>query len=98
MARLKFLAFALVALALWLVHLYVLSPALSARAVEQASMQAQVAPLAVGARLDERRLELARIALKAAGSPALQTAVPQRARPEAPNEERLSAVRGAVEQ
>lgn len=96
MARLKFLLFALVVLALWLMHLYLLSPALSARAVEQASLQSQVAPLALTSRLDERRLEIARVALKAAASPALVAALS--AKPITPNAERLSAVRSAVHQ
>lgn len=96
MARLKFLLFALVVLALWLVHLFLLSPALSARALEQASLRSQAAPVALRSRLDERRLELGRVALKAASSPALQAALSSAPRGKPPEKEKLAEVRGAV--
>src|SRR5688572_29218790 len=64
MARLKFLLFAFLVLALWAAHLVLLTPAVSARAVEQAMAHAQAARPLASAQLLDRRQELQRVAMK----------------------------------
>ncbi len=109
MTRVKFLVFALVALCLWLANLTFLAPALSARAVEQATKQAAAAPGAVAARLDSRVGELRRAILKVAGSAAALAAVRSEAvaekgkvppagqqKVEPPSPEKLAVLKAAV--
>ncbi len=71
MVRLKFLLFALLVLALWLGHLLLVSPSLTARAVEQAGAHARAAAQTVRATVAERRAELGMLALQLAPTPAL---------------------------
>ncbi len=97
MARLKFLAFALVALGLWAYHLTVIAPLALASSVEQA--QAAVAgaagPLAVA--LESRRSLTQVVALKVVGGAAAWNAGPKPgAKPEAPTVDRFAAIRTAA--
>jgi len=99
MARLKFLLFALVVLVLWASQLFFLAPAVSHQALEAALGTVQMTPSLLGARVDARRLDLQKVALKVAGSPALVAALPlpkKGADEEAPDAERFRQVRAAV--
>lgn len=93
MNRLKFLAFAVVALGLWATWLTMLSGGLSSRAIEAASVSAQAAPRAVALKLEDLRTGLLTATLKAAASPAARQ---KAGKPEAPTAERVSAVRAAA--
>jgi hypothetical protein len=75
MARLKFLLFALLVLALWASHLLLLTPAVAARAVEQAMAHAQAARPLARAQLVDRRQELQRTALKVQSSDRYSAAI-----------------------
>src|SRR5512132_4176543 len=68
MVRLKFLVYALLVLALWAGQIYLVAPALSARAAEQAAAQSQAAAHVLGVRLADRRVEILRVALEVASS------------------------------
>ncbi|MHB8877718.1 MAG: MXAN_5187 family protein [Myxococcaceae bacterium] len=70
MTRVKFLLFALVVLGLWFANLSFVAPALTTRAVEQATRQTSAVPAAVALKLADRRAELQRAARGLAGSPA----------------------------
>ncbi len=95
MARVKFLVFALAALGLWTAHLFLLSPALSARAVEGAAREAAGAGVAMALKIDERRIEVQKAALRLVGNGAILNAL-RSSRPEAPTAEKFAAVRAAV--
>jgi hypothetical protein len=68
MPRLKFLLFALVAIALAVVHIPAVSTPLSARAVDQAQALAQGAPAAVAVRIAQHRLDLLHASVVAAAT------------------------------
>src|SRR4051812_20684632 len=72
MVRLKFLLFALLVLGLWLGHLLLVSPALTARATEEAAAHARSAGAGMRAAIAERRLEAADVALTLANAPKLK--------------------------
>lgn len=97
MARLKVLLFALVVLGAWVAHLYLLSPRLSARAVEQAEVHASAAPAALAVHLQQRRLEVQQTALAlASNTHALAAMQPHGGKVEAPSAEMLAAVKSAL--
>lgn len=68
MARFKFVAFAVIVLALGLAHLQLLSPRMAEQATEEASYRAASAALAVGLKLDQRRIELQQSLLRLSAS------------------------------
>jgi len=72
MARLKFLVFALLVLAVWTAHLVLLTPPLVGRSVELAMAQAQAARPLAQAQVSERRQLLQRTVTKLAAQPKLQ--------------------------
>src|SRR5260370_9111742 len=78
MGRLKFAAFAVAVLSVWVGHLYALAPGLSERAKAAASIQASRAPSAVAVKVDERRREFHRAALKVSGPPGVLNALRNR--------------------
>jgi len=84
MVRLKFAVFAAAVLLLWIWHLYALAPSLSARAVDAASIQAARAPAGLALKIDERRREFHRAALKVASAPAAMASLRNRAEPPLP--------------
>ncbi|HME90862.1 MAG TPA: MXAN_5187 family protein [Myxococcaceae bacterium] len=84
MVRLKFAVFAVAVLLLWIWHLYALAPSLSARAVDAASIQAARAPAGLALKIDERRREFHRAALKVASAPAAMAGLRNRAEPPLP--------------
>ncbi len=96
MTRLKFLAFALIALGLWVAHLFIVSPAIAAVAKDQAAGHAVAAPAAVALRLESTRSELQAAVLKLASTPAITNPGPKTAKPEAPTPDRFNMVRTAV--
>jgi len=85
MARLKFLVFALLVIAVWSAHLVLLPPPLVARSVELAMAQAQGARPLAEAQISERRQLLQRTALKLGAHPKLAALV-QALRPPTPKE------------
>ncbi|HZN93824.1 MAG TPA: hypothetical protein VFB81_14030, partial [Myxococcales bacterium] len=85
MARLKFLVFALLVIAVWSAHLVLLPPPLVARSVELAMAQAQGARPLAEAQISERRQLLQRTALKL-GAHSKLAAVVQALRPPTPKE------------
>src|SRR5690349_10422520 len=98
MARLKFLLFALLVLGAWAAHLYLVSPRISAHAVEQAEASSGAAPAMVVSELQARRLDLQRAALKLSAAPEVAAAFVS-AKPgkvEAPTAEKLAAVKAAL--
>ncbi|MDP1826185.1 MAG: MXAN_5187 family protein [Archangium sp.] len=97
MARLKFLAFALVALGLWAYHLTMIAPMALASSVEQAqaSVAGAAGPIAVA--LESRRSLTQAVALKVGSGSAAWNAGPKPpAKPEAPTVDRFAAVRTAA--
>ena len=96
MTRLKFLVFALIALGLWVAHLFLLSPAVGAALVDQATAQAASAPAAVALRLESNRSELQAALLKLAATPAVTNPGPRSGKPEGPTADRFTQIRGAV--
>lgn len=94
MVRLKFATFAVAVLVVWLWHLYALAPTLGERAKGAAAAQAGRAPAALGVKIDERRREFLRAALKIANAPAALTALRTRADP--PTAERLAPIQAAA--
>ncbi len=94
MARLKFLLFSLVVLGLWAAHLFLLSPALSARAVEQARSGASSAPASVSSVIDARRIAVQRAALVVSSSALADAAFGSGTAP--PAADKLEALRAAV--
>src|SRR5260370_1385643 len=72
MVQVKFAVFAIIVLSLWIGHLYVLAPPLSARAVDAAMAHATAASASLEAKIDEQRRELQRLPVKVAarGAPA----------------------------
>jgi len=72
MARLKFLVFALLVLAVWTAHLVVLTPPVVGRSVDLAIAQAQAARSLAQAQISERRQVLQRTATRLAAQPKLQ--------------------------
>src|SRR5687768_7791863 len=96
MTRLKFLVFALAVLALWLAHLLVLTPAMAGRAVDQASAQAAAAPAAVAVRIDERRIDLQKAALKLVGAPNILATFRTGGKAPTPTPENFAALRAAM--
>ena len=83
MVRLKFAIFAVAVLVVWLWLLYALAPALGERAKAAASTQAARASAGVAVKIDERRREFHRAALKVASSPSALSALRSRAEPPA---------------
>lgn len=96
MTRVKFLVFALAVVGLWVANLTFVGPALSKRAVEQATKQLAGAPGAVASKLETRRADLLRAVVKVAGSQVLLTALKPSAKPEALSPEKLAPVKAAV--
>jgi hypothetical protein len=94
MVRLKFAAFAVAVLAVWVWHLYALAPGLTERAKAAASIQASRAPSIVAVKIDERRREFHRAALKVSGAPGALTALKNRSEP--PTAEKLTPVIAAA--
>lgn len=98
MARLKFLAFALVALGLWGYHLTMIAPLALSSAAEQAqaSLSGAAAPVAVA--LESQRSLTQAVALKVATTgPAVWNVGPKAgAKPEGPSVDRFAAVRAAA--
>jgi hypothetical protein len=97
MVRVKFLIFALLALALGAAHLFVLSGPLGERAIEDAQAQAVAGTAEVVRTLEARRGIARALALKLATSPALVTAAQELSGPDAPTAERFAPVRAAAE-
>src|SRR6267378_2157525 len=95
MTRLKFVVFALAALGLWAAHLFLLSPSMAARAVEQASAQAAAAPTAIALRVQDQRIAVQKTALKLVGSGPIFNAL-KNARPGAPSPETFAPIRAVV--
>ncbi len=97
MARLKFLAFALVALGLWAYHLTVIAPLALAGSVEQAQAAVAGAAGPVAVALESRRSLTQAVALKVVGGAAAWNAGPKPgAKPEAPTVDRFAAIRTAA--
>ena len=97
MARLKFLAFALVALGLWAYHLTLIAPLAVASSAEQAqaSVAGAAGPIAVA--LESRRSLTQAIALKVvSGNAAWNPGPKPGAKPEAPTVDRFASVRSAA--
>lgn len=94
MVRLKFAIFALAVLLLWIWQIYALAPHLHDRAVEAASVQAARAPNGLAMKIDQRRREFHRAALKVASAPAALAALKNRAEPPIP--EKFDALRNAA--
>ena len=94
MTRLKFLVFALPALAL-LAYLIYVSPGVAARTADQASIGLAGAPAAVALRLETQRSDLQSALIRLAASPATLNPGPKSAtgKVEAPNADRFSAIR-----
>ncbi|MBX7097165.1 MAG: hypothetical protein K1X89_05605 [Myxococcaceae bacterium] len=96
MNRLKFLVFTLVTVGLWLAGGAMSAPAAAARLVEQGAVSAARAPSEVALALESMRSAL-QAGLLAADGPARWNVGPKAGlKPEAPNAERLNAVRAAV--
>ena len=95
MVQLKFAVFAIIVLAFWIGHLFLISPSLSARAVDAASAHAIAAPASVEARIEEQRRELQRIAAKASGSGAVAALAAAKTKGEAPSAEKFLPFRDA---
>lgn len=97
MARLKFLAFAVIALGLWGYHLTLIAPLATSGAVEQAQAAAAGAVGPVAASLESRRSLVQAAALKVVGGSAAWNPGPKAgAKPEAPTVDRFAAVRTAA--
>src|SRR5262249_44412599 len=95
MVQLKFAVFAIIVLAFWIGHLFVLSPSLSARALDAATAHAIAAPGSVEARIEEQRRELQRIAGRASGTGAAVALTAAKAKGEAPSAEKFLPFRDA---
>jgi len=95
MVQLKFAVFAIIVLAFWIGHLFVISSSLSARAVDAATAHAIAAPASVEARIEEQRRELQRIAARASGAGAVAALVAAKAKSEAPSAEKFLPFRDA---
>jgi hypothetical protein len=96
MVQVKFAVFAIIVLGLWIGHLYVLSPPLSARAVDAAMAHAIAAPASLEAKIDEQRRELQRLSARVAPSGALAALQAARAKSEAPTAEKFVPFRDGV--
>jgi hypothetical protein len=96
MTRVKFLLFALVVLGSWLVNLWVVAPAVATRAIDQASKQMAGVSSAVMVRVEGRRIELQRAALRVAGAPEVLLALKLGTKADPPNAERLAPVQALV--
>lgn len=97
MTRLKFLIFALIALALWGYQITLVSPNAAARGVSQATSAAAGAPAAIALKIEAQRSELQAAALKLAASPAVLNPGPKPgAKVEPPTADRFAAVRTVV--
>lgn len=97
MARLKFLAFALVALALWAYHLTLIAPLALAGSVEQAQVAVAGAAGPVAVALESRRSLTQVVALKVvSGSAAWNLGPKPGAKSEPPSVDRLAAIRSAA--
>lgn len=95
MTRLKFLVFALIALGLWVAHLFILSPLIAARANDAATGQVAGAASAVALKLETQRSYLQGALLKAATSGA---AVAKAGKVDPPSADRVNAARAAVQE
>src|SRR5260370_13360744 len=96
MVQLKFGVFAAIVLGLWVAHVYVSAPALSARAVDGAMAHATITPSVVSAKIDERRREFQRAAAQIAGPNTLAALQTARSNGEAPGPERFGPLRDAA--
>src|SRR5215472_17955858 len=94
MARLKFAIFAVLVLALWVWHLYAVAPSFAERAKSIAAIQAARAPAGVAVKIDERRREFHRAAMRVASAPYTLTALRNRAEP--PPADKFAPVRTAA--
>lgn len=93
MNRIKFLVFAVVALGLACVQLWLVSPSLAAKAVEASAAAASNAPSTVALRIESERSALQTGVLKVANSPAAVWPVQKSI-----NAERVNAVRAAAKE
>jgi hypothetical protein len=96
MVQVKFAVFAIIVLSLWIGHLYVLAPPLSARAIDAAMAHATAAPASLEAKIDEQRRELQRLTVKAAASGALAALQAARGKSEAPPAEKFVPFRDGL--
>src|SRR5713226_5080194 len=96
MVQVKFAVFAIIVLSLWIGHLYVLAPPLSARAVDAAMAHATAASASLEAKIDEQRRELQRLTVKVAASGALAALQAARAKSEAPAAEKFVPFRDGL--
>lgn len=92
MARLKFLAFAVVALGLWVYHLTIVAPLALNSAVEQAQAAVAGAAGPVALALESRRSLLQAVGLKLGASSTWTGSKPS-IKPEAPSADRLDSMR-----
>ncbi|HVE86585.1 MAG TPA: hypothetical protein VND93_27195, partial [Myxococcales bacterium] len=100
MARLKFLVFAVLVLAVWSAHLALLSPGLVGKSVELAMAHAQAAAPLAQAQIGERRQLLQRVATKLSAQPKLAATVQALKPPakEAVAPDKLEALRALAEE
>src|SRR5260370_35090986 len=89
MVQVKFAVFAIIVLSLWIGHLYVLAPPLSARAVDAAMAHATAASASLEAKIDDQRRELQRLTVKVAARGALAALQAARAKSAAPAAEKV---------
>src|SRR3954470_23925844 len=95
MTRLKFVVFALAALGLWAAHLFLVSPMVAAREVEQASASTAAAPSAVALKVQDQRIAVQKTALKLVGSGPLFNAL-RAAKAGPPSAELFAPIRAVV--
>lgn len=96
MVQLKFGVFAAIVLGLWVAHVYVSAPTLSARAVDAAMAHATITPSVVSVKIDERRREFQRAAARIAGPNTLAALQTARSNGETPGPERFGPLRDAA--
>jgi len=96
MVQLKFALFAVIVLGLWIGHVYLLAPTLSARVLDAAMAHAKITPSVVSVKIDERRREFQRAAAQIAGPKTLAELQTARSKGEAPGLERFGPLRDAA--
>ena len=96
MNRVKFLAFAVVALALWAYFLVSVSPSGATEGVNEAAGSLSGAPAAVAARIESQRSALQAAVVRLAATNATWLPAPKSGKSEAPTAERFNAVRDVV--
>ncbi len=96
MNRLKFLAFAAVAVGLWAYLLVSVLPAGVGEGANEAAGVLSGAPAAVAVKLESQRSALQAAVIRLAGSNAIWLPAPKSGKPEAPSGDRFNAVRDVV--